>query len=105
MIRRMPMFLSVLTVLLSGTVSADEVPVASPAKVQVCVACHGENGIATINSYPNLAGQNRDYLIAALQAYKNRERNGGMAGIMQQQAALLTEQDIAEIAEYYSKLD
>ena len=92
-------------VLASATVTADEAPVASPLKVQVCVACHGKNGIATINSYPNLAGQNRDYLISALKAYQNRERNGGLAGVMQQQAANLTDEDIAEIAEYYSTLD
>ena len=92
-------------VLVSAIVTADEAPVASPGKVQVCVACHGENGIATINSYPNLAGQNRDYLISALKAYQKGERNGGLAGVMQQQAAILTEEDIAEVAEYYSNLD
>ena len=93
-----------LSALISAAVIAENSPAASPGKVQVCATCHGQNGIATINAYPNLAGQNREYLIAALHAYKKRERNGGLAGVMQQQAAALTDQDIAEIADYYSKL-
>ena len=96
--------LLILSVLVSVVVSAEDPPATSPGKVQVCATCHGQNGIATISTYPNLAGQNRDYLIAALKAYKNLERNGGLAGVMQQQAAALTDDDIAEIADYYSTL-
>jgi len=105
MMKKIKTTLVVGTVLVSAHVTAQEAPVARPGKVQVCVACHGQNGIATISNYPNLAGQNRDYLIQALKAYQKGERSGGQANIMQQQAAALTEEDITEIADYYSKLD
>jgi len=77
---------------------------AGKAKSAVCAACHGAAGIAAIPTYPNLAGQNKAYLISALNAYKNKQRNGGMAVVMQGQAAALSDQDIENLAEYYSSL-
>jgi cytochrome c553 len=77
---------------------------AGKAKSAVCAACHGAAGIATIPTYPNLAGQNKAYLISALNAYKSKQRNGGMAVVMHGQAAALTDQDIENLAEYYSSL-
>lgn len=87
----------------SGVASAGDAA-AGKAKAAVCAACHGANGIAAIKTYPNLAGQNKDYLVAALKAYKNKERTGGMAPIMQGQAAALSDADMANLAEYYSTL-
>lgn len=77
---------------------------AGKAKAAVCAACHGANGIATIKMYPNLAGQNKEYLISALKAYRDKQRNGGMAAVMQAQAAALSDADIENLAEYYSTL-
>ena len=77
---------------------------AGKAKAAVCAACHGQNGLATIPMYPNLAGQNEQYLVNALKAYKNKERNGGQAIVMQGQAAALSDADIANLAAYYASL-
>jgi cytochrome c553 len=77
---------------------------AGKAKSAACAACHGAAGKAAIPNYPNLAGQNKAYLVSALKAYKNKERTGGMAAIMQGMAAALSDQDIENLAEYYSKL-
>jgi cytochrome c553 len=77
---------------------------AGKAKAGVCSACHGAAGKAAVPNYPNLAGQNKAYLVSALKAYKNKDRNGGMAAIMQGQAAALSDQDIENLAEYYSTL-
>jgi cytochrome c553 len=74
------------------------------AKSAVCAACHGANGKAMIPMYPNLAGQNEAYLVEALKAYKGKTRTGGQAVIMQGQAAALSDDDIANLAAYYSKL-
>jgi cytochrome c553 len=60
--------------------------------------------VSTIPSDPNLAGQNEPYLISALKAYRDKQRNGGMAAIMQAQAAILTDSDIENIAAYFSSL-
>ncbi len=77
---------------------------AGKAKTVLCAACHGANGIAVAGMYPNLAGQNEAYLISALNAYRNKDRNGGMAPIMQMQAANLSDADIDNIAAYFSSL-
>ena len=71
----------------------------APKAVQTCVACHGNDGIGILPEYPNLAGQHADYLRHSLQGYKSGQRkNAIMAGM----AAALTEEDIAELAKYYS---
>lgn len=77
---------------------------AGKAKSAVCAACHGPAGIASIPTYPNLAGQNEAYLVSSLKAYKSKQRNGGMAAVMQAQAAALSDADIANLAAYYSSL-
>ena len=92
----------IIAFLASASVGAAEVSM--PDKIKVCATCHGVNGKASISPYPNLAGQNRDYLVYALKAYKDHDRNGGLANLMQQQAANLTDVDIGQIADYYSKM-
>ncbi len=77
---------------------------AGKAKAAVCAACHGKNGIAAIPGYPNLAGQNEQYLVAALKAYKNKQRSGGQSAIMQGQAMGLSDEDIANLAAYFASL-
>lgn len=78
---------------------------AGKAKAQaICSACHGLDGKAVAPMYPNLRGQNETYIINALNAYKSKQRNGGMAPIMQGQAAALSDADIANVAAYYSSL-
>jgi cytochrome c553 len=73
-------------------------------KAILCAACHGTDGIATQAIYPNLAGQNEVYLASALKAYREKQRNGGMASIMQIQAANLSDEDIANLAAYFASL-
>tara|TARA_R110001606_G_scaffold346892_5_gene496089 strand:+ start:51871 stop:52188 length:318 start_codon:yes stop_codon:yes gene_type:complete len=77
---------------------------AGKAKAALCATCHGANGIAIAPMYPNLAGQNEAYLVSALNAYRSKERNGGMAAIMQMQAANLSDDDINDVAAYFSSL-
>lgn len=77
---------------------------AGKAKSQICAACHGANGIAVIDGYPNLAGQNEKYLVSSIKAYKAKQRNGGLAAVMQAQASMLSDEDIANLAAYYASL-
>jgi cytochrome c553 len=90
--------------MLSGQALAAGDATAGQAKSAVCAACHGADGMATIPGYPNLKGQNAQYIISSINAYKNKERNGGLAAIMQAQASLLSDDDIANLAAYYSSL-
>ncbi|MBY7667517.1 c-type cytochrome [Vibrio anguillarum] len=79
-------------------------PAAGQAKAAICAACHGADGIALIPGYPNLKGQNEQYLISSVKAYKNKERNGGLAVVMQAQAAMLSDADIENLAAYFASL-
>src|SRR6516164_1197878 len=51
--------------------------VGNPSKsgTAACAACHGENGIAVSPAFPNLAGQDSQYLADAMRAYKLGARN------------------------------
>lgn len=67
---------------------------------QSCVDCHGAEGNAPIDaSYPKLAGQYGDYLAYALQGYRDGRRQHPL---MSNQAAGLTDQQIADLAAYFA---
>lgn len=73
-------------------------------KTIVCVTCHGSDGKATLSMYPNLAGQNYEYLVNALKAYKAGQRKGNTAALMAAPVATLSEQDIQDLAAFYSTI-
>ncbi|NVD07305.1 c-type cytochrome [Vibrio sp. JPW-9-11-11] len=90
--------------LISGQAFAAGDIEAGKAKAAVCAACHGADGMAVIPGYPHLKGQNEQYIISSLNAYKAKQRNGGLAAVMQAQAAMLSDADIANLAAYYASL-
>ena len=76
---------------------------------QVCATCHAVNGDwnKTLQpEYPKLAGQHYDYLVTALNAYKQGDKSviGRKNAIMAPMAAGLSKQDIEDVAAYLSKL-
>ena len=74
---------------------------AGKARAATCIACHGPAGISMSPDWPNLAGQKEGYLLKQLQAFKNGSRTSPLMGPM---AAPLSEQDMANLAAYYSSL-
>ena len=84
----------------SAMAHADTKP---PAKEATCRTCHGVEGNAPIlPAYPKLGGQNKEYLISSLKAYRGGQRTGGLALAMAAQATQLSDEDIEQLAEYYS---
>lgn len=89
------------------TAVAEEVvgnPKAAPAKIEMCIGCHGipgyKSGFPEVYRVPMIGGQSAKYLESALKAYRKGERkNPSMMGI----AASLSDQDIADVAAYYSQ--
>jgi len=81
--------------------SGGKPPGALPQAAQVCVSCHGPDGIAVAPIYPSLAGQHADYIVRALNEYKHGGRKNL---VMKQFAGNLKDEDIAEIAAYFSQL-
>ena len=67
-----------------------------------CEACHGLDGISKIAEAPNIAGQNEEYLVKQLTAFKTGERQNEMMSIV---APTLSEKDIADLAGYYSAIE
>ncbi len=72
-----------------------------PQAAQLCVSCHGPDGIAVAPIYPSLAGQHEDYLVRALDEYKHGGRKNP---VMKQFAGNLKDEDITQIAAYFSRL-
>ncbi|NND93180.1 MAG: cytochrome c [Granulosicoccus sp.] len=71
-------------------------------KAYTCLGCHGiKHYVNTYPSYhvPRIAGQHEEYLIAALQAYRDKTRSHPT---MQANAGLLSDQDIEDIAAWLS---
>lgn len=75
-------------------------PEAGFKKSTPCQVCHGPKGISVSPEFPNLAGQNEDYLVASLRHYRDGQRKNP---IMEPQAKLLKEdRDILDLAAYFA---
>jgi cytochrome c553 len=73
---------------------------AGKAKAEACAGCHGANGVSGNPAWPSLAGQQKDYLVAALKAYRDGSRkNEMMAGM----AKGLSDADMDALAGHYSR--
>lgn len=77
---------------------------AGKIKAYTCTGCHGIPGYN--NAYPTykvpkIGGQNYEYLISALKAYRNGDRNHAT---MELQASSLTDQDIEDIAAWFASI-
>lgn len=74
-------------------------------KTAMCVGCHGIIGYQAsfpeIHKVPKIAGQSATYIVSALTAYKGGDRKHPT---MRAIADSLSEQDIADLAAYYSTL-
>ncbi len=64
-----------------------------------CAGCHGDQGISSNPATPSLAGQDAQYLAAALRAYKNGTRTDET---MKALAASLDDNTLKDIAAYYA---
>lgn len=93
-----------LFVLMAATVAASQALAAGDAeagknKAAPCAACHGQDGNASMATYPKLAGQGEKYLVKQLQEFKSGERENA---VMAAQVAGLDEQDMQDLAAYYA---
>lgn len=75
---------------------------AGEKKAYTCLGCHGV--LHYVNTYPTyhvprLGGQHKEYLVAALKAYRNKTRQHNT---MHANASLLSDEDIDDIAAYFA---
>jgi cytochrome c553 len=82
---------------------------AGKAKSLTCSACHGTDGNSAISMNPKIAGQHEGYLVKQLTEFRLASRTGGKEGrnnaVMNGMSAALSDQDIKDLAAYYSSQD
>lgn len=95
--------LGIFSLIFAASVWADE----SYAKLSIhthvlassCAACHGTNG-NSVGGTPVLAGLNPDYFIRQMDAFKSGSRT---STVMHRHAKGLTQQEIVELADHFSR--
>ena len=76
---------------------------AAAGTLHICASCHGPTGRSTSSTFPDLAGQQKDYLVAQLQAFRDKTRADPHAQTyMWGMAAKLSDPTIEAVAAYYS---
>ena len=69
-----------------------------------CTGCHGipgYNNVYPTYKVPKIGGQNYEYLVAALKAYRNGERDHAT---MELHAKSLTDEEIDNVSAYFASL-
>lgn len=90
--------LGILIVLSCSSGHAGEV---APAAANACIGCHGAGGISASPLWPNLAGQKEGYLVKQLNDFRSGQRKDPLMAPISQG---LSEQDVLDLAKYFSNL-
>ena len=90
-----------LVVLLSSAPAIAEDEMRGQGRTTECVACHGVSGISDNPMFLHLAGQNAAYLHMQLDNFRDGTR---YHPLMTPVAQSLTDQEISDLAEYFSSL-
>ena len=85
--------------MLALTVAAQGDAARGETLTMMCVACHGQDGNSFAGSFPNIAGQNQDYLLKQMQEIQSGERP---ALLMTGMLAGMSDQDLRDLAAYYA---
>lgn len=104
-------FASLLLGLSTTSQAGDKIAGEKKANEKACFSCHGKDYKSPIDpTYPILAGQHEDYLLATLKQYKRAstaEKTAALTrtnAIMGGQAAGLSTKDMEDIAAYLASL-
>ena len=90
--------------LLSGPALAAGDAARGEVKAYTCTGCHGIPGYKNVYptyKVPKIGGQNYEYLVLALKAYRDGQRDHKT---MDLQAEALSDQDIEDISAYFASL-
>jgi cytochrome c553 len=72
-----------------------------PAIGQLCVTCHGANGLSVAPDAPNLAGQPEIYLGTQLRDYRSGKRTHEVMNVV---ARTLSDEDIAALSAWFASI-
>jgi len=94
-------FLLISMVLLSAsTAQAASIFAGKSKAAAVCSQCHGVRSTSAEAPFPPLAGRDEEYLKMALKQYRDKTR---ISDVMNNIAGSLSDRDINNIANYYSR--
>ena len=75
-------------------------------KTKTCFTCHGPDGKTPIlPNYPNIAGQNEEYVLQQMKDIKSGARNNGQTAAMKGIMHLVNDAEIEALAKYVSTLE
>ena len=92
---------ALLALILPMNAEAQDIGAGKKKAATVCAVCHGLNGIAKNPDAPNLAGNNAQYIIKQLKAFKSGERKHEQMSIIAQS---LSDADIANLAAWFAAM-
>lgn len=97
--------LGLCVVAMGGFLVGSNTALAAPANIEICAACHGEDGSGAGYDYvPIIAGTPAAHLEEALFAYQDGARNCVGVPVMCEAIAPLSEDEVIEMAAYYSAM-
>jgi cytochrome c553 len=67
----------------------------------MCQNCHGVDGVATLPGAANLSGQQKEYLIEQMRAYRSGRRQNPQMSVI---AKPLSDEEIEKLCEWYSSI-
>ena len=100
MIRRLTVIIVAASFGIAGTAQAAGDAAAGKTKAALCAACHGDNGQGVAPN-PALAGKPEAEQVKALKDYKSGAKSNPLMSPM---AAILSDQDMENLAAYYASL-
>ncbi len=72
---------------------------AGGARSASCAHCHGTDGNSSAGQYPNLAGQNKEYIYRQIKAFKEgRRKNSQMSPMV----GILSDEEMRDLADFYN---
>jgi cytochrome c553 len=89
-----------LTAMTVSTAEAASIYAGQMRAATVCSSCHGVKTPPSDAPFPPLAGRDADYLQTALKQYRDKTRK---SDIMNAIAGSMSDDDIANVAAYYSR--
>ena len=76
-------------------------PERGASMAKLCTSCHGYQGRSVTSRYPSLAGMDEKRIVEGMKALRAGEKGHLLASMTRS----LSDQDIADLAAYYSSLD
>ncbi|MBN8971328.1 MAG: cytochrome c4 [Rhizobiales bacterium] len=98
---RMTFLAAAVATLLSGQLAHAADIAAGKAKAEMCVTCHGENGISQMENTPSLAGQPDQFIQWQLVFFRGGARK---SDVMTPMAEQLTNDDVRNLGAYFASL-